>query len=271
MASGFGGFERSRAARGRTSRAPRRCWTIPVCASRGTLLALVVLLASSSAAFALSDDANLPTNGFSEILCGPPIGCASLVVPSAADGFDFEFGARALASAIHLEIETQGSVFLLGPVRATGDIRIHTETLEVSSSISTGDPGEVEVGGGRVPGSGAEISVGDVTIVVGEPPDPIVVAPPSVSVLEGSLVLRTAAATTAEASPSSSPDPLLLWRIEAEGDVFLDLSGVELASLDVFAKRRIRVAEADTNPIPEPTTALLLGLGMTALAHRRTR
>lgn len=63
-------------------------------------------------------------------------------------------------------------------------------------------------------------------------------------------------------------------KVMSDGDIYLDVSDVDLKKLQIKAGGQIVVSDESlpiSNPIPEPTTALLVGLGLTGLAIRGKR
>lgn len=61
--------------------------------------------------------------------------------------------------------------------------------------------------------------------------------------------------------------------IKSNGDVYIDVTGLDLRKLKLKAKGTITVAgsalSATATPVPEPTTALLMALGLAGLSMRR--
>lgn len=62
-------------------------------------------------------------------------------------------------------------------------------------------------------------------------------------------------------------------KIKSNGDIYLDITGVDLSKLKLKAKKGTILVSGDaldsTNPVPEPTTALLMALGLAGLSMRR--
>jgi hypothetical protein len=83
----------------------------------------------------------------------------------------------------------------------------------------------------------------------------------------GDIALSAAAATEETSEPPQTPEAGL-W-IARNGDIYIDLSMVELESIWIKALGSIVVSDLDSTPVPEPGPALLVGLGLIALASRR--
>ena len=63
---------------------------------------------------------------------------------------------------------------------------------------------------------------------------------------------------------------MLGYAVTRAGDLYIDLSGVVLANLDVDAKLDLYLDGAGAIPTPEPGSTMLLGLGLVLLALRRS-
>jgi hypothetical protein len=181
--------------------------------------------------------------------------CAVVVgeAPDRGDGtpFDFDLGLIAQAAGLALAIETGGSAYIVGPLDALGTIELQA--------------GEVQIGDEIVGGGSIEVPPrGEITIVVS---DTVIVAPePPRTIGGGGLVVSSGGDIQVAAStpldPASSGGPISISR---EGDIYLDLAGVELASLSVTAGVSIVSREEKLTLVPEPATALLVALGLALL------
>lgn len=58
-----------------------------------------------------------------------------------------------------------------------------------------------------------------------------------------------------------SPSERVLWSISRDGDIYLDLSMADVYRLKIKAGKSILIVDDGLLPVPEPGTALLLGLG----------
>jgi hypothetical protein len=180
--------------------------------------------------------------------------------------FAFELGLKAISDGLELDIVSAGSVFILGDIRSTGDIELRATEIFLQGFIST-----------------------DATLIL-ENPDfpPIAIDVPEYSggidlglddsfiTLEGTLTAVTlgggagiAGAALVETGAESTGASWIGF--SAEGDIYVDVSMVTLSSLSVDGGVAIVVSNQALTIVPEPTAAVLLGLGLLGLSAHRLR
>jgi hypothetical protein len=204
-------------------------------------LALASLLVSLPALLALAVPAAALSAGSTNtaVLCegdcsvlGPP--------PDGGEGVDFDFtlGLKPTVDGTHLTIDATGDVFIVGPIAARGDVWLKGLSVVLDADLTK--LGDLSLDGG------GQIQLGE----------------------GGSIVLAAALLDYGSDGGKEGPyDPFL--KFQHDGDVYVDLSTIELSSLKVLSEGSIVVKDDPSTPVPEPSTALLFGLGLAALAIRR--
>ena len=179
-------------------------------------------------------------------------------VPDRGDGtpFEFELALVALASGLDLAIETGGSAYLVGPLDALGTIRLQAGEITIDGEAWRDASIEVP------PDGGITILVPEIEIVTADPSRTI--GGGGVTLVASGGDIRVAASTPIELAASMGT-----ISIAREGDIYLDLANVQLGSLSLTAGVSIVSREERLALVPEPSTALFVGIGLAALTARR--
>ena len=263
----------------------------------GGLFWLMALVgAPTSAAFSNAPADSGEADAFVRTLCEGD--CEALGHPLEIPGspgsqidFDFGLGLQAVGDGLSIDLFAAGDIYVLGPVRAGGDVvltaRGDLELIsEIGNGVGGGGPVEIGSGGGVVlsGGGGGEVGIesgGELVLSAGgggltsggpggRPSVPGILeplgggrpTPPGVSALESRVL---AAATMGEAGST------LFYRFDASGDVYLDVSQAFLNSLRLETLGSLLFTDLPLKPpvVPEPGTGLLLALGLLGLGSRR--
>jgi hypothetical protein len=198
-----------------------------------TLIGFVGLLGSSWPANALN------------VICEED--CSQFEVPALGDGSAFDplaLGFETTQGDLTVKVSTKGNVYLVGPISA-----------EKASNLKA-----------------TNIIIDDPTMV-----------PEQVRLKTRNLLTTYPSVASSSTSGTSSDDPSTRIRIrirekkgnilvKSNGDLYIDVSATDLVKLKIKARGSIIVTdEALTAPVPEPTTAVLMALGLVGLSLKRAR
>jgi hypothetical protein len=190
-------------------------------------------------------------------------------IPDRGDGSPFEFvlGLATVESGLDLVIETEGSVYLAGPLDALTTIELNAGDIRIGDGLDIGSNLDIRLDGRE-----------EITISV---PDLVLVSAPGLGAIGGANVsisgggsfvsaqgaVGSTLVPAVERTKSGTRDSTITIRLE--GDVYLDLTDVQLDSLTIRAGRSIVSQDTTISFVPEPSAGLLMGLGLAAMGIRR--
>lgn len=251
---------------------------------------LAVLATPKASAGSTASYAEPAVGGALQVLCeGDCSQLPAVRLPGDDHAFDFEAGLKAVLDGVDLTIQTEGSVFVHGPIRAQGDVTLSASDLTIfDTEISSGG---LSAGADIILRVDRDLTLGDViqlpffpevtletasldlaafdrpicACVATRLSIPAAQAGPVALSSNGSLTL---AAAVLGVRSSSGPTPGIF--VSKSGDLYLDLSMVMLGSLTIESEASIVIAGARSMPVPEPGTGVLMALGLAVLARRHS-
>jgi hypothetical protein len=169
--------------------------------------------------------------------------CSQLEDPNLGDGSAFDplaLGFETTQGDLTVKVSTKGNVYLVGPISA-----------EKASNLKA-----------------TSIIIDDPTMV-----------PEQVRLKTRNLLTTYPSVASSSTSATSGEDPSTRIRekkgnilVKSNGDLYIDVSATDLVKLKIKARGSIIVTdEALTAPVPEPTTAVLMALGLVGLSLKRAR
>jgi hypothetical protein len=189
--------------------------------------------------------------------------CSSVLAPIedplTGTDFEFEIALKAISDGLAISVTTPGSVYIVGDVAATGQLKmsgagfyIDANTLSESLRLYGDDFEPIEVYVASVLTS-ADLDLGSGYMS------------PDVTLTTFGVDLGIVDEVKGDKRPHFGRTTTHA-SIVADGDIYLDLSMVKLSRLFVNAGGSIVLSQDPGMMIPEPSTALLMGLGLAALS-----
>lgn len=168
--------------------------------------------------------------------------CSALSSIDRGDGtaFDFAIGVSATDGDTAYNVTTKGNIYLVGPLSAE-KTRLKGRTILLD-------------GDSHLPEDKVKLNTRNILESYASVADPIV---------SEATDFKTKFKTNEKKGKV---------RIKSNGDIYLDITGIDLRRVKLKAKGTIYVSASALDaptPIPEPTTALLMALGLAGLSMRR--
>ena len=234
------------------------------------VLFVLIGMGLASQALALTSPSSIPSapipTGLFEVLCEGDCSAIPERRYSLSPPFAFDLGIKFLSasndSPLSVDVYTPGNIYVFGQLTASESIEIFADEFYLDSDPTL--PPIIGVPRPFPPG-------GDVIIcacieIVGLPDlDPIDSESARRIALDGDEI-RLVDAVEAVAPPSTLTDSI---RFESTGDIYLDVTMVEFLKIRLKAGNAIVIDGGGVRVVPEPSTALLLLVGLAALASRR--
>ena len=209
-----------------------------------------------------------------EVVCQGDCRVAGDVPTHDGTPFDFEMGLVPEPGA-SLDLRVTGSVYLRGPVDVEGELALTSRAIEVRSDadMRLGDGGQATLVADSIllEASGKQIATGSPggsgIVLASSSGNPL-------EILDGDpLRLAELPVVSSSGLPLAAgilglPETRILF---VEGDLYLDVSGIPLSALRIWATGDIVLAGGAPLLIPEPATGMLVGLGLVILGWKHPR
>ncbi|MFK7896792.1 MAG: PEP-CTERM sorting domain-containing protein [Myxococcota bacterium] len=169
--------------------------------------------------------------------------CSILGTTDRGDGtaYNFAIGVSGMEGDVSYSVKTKGNIYLVGPV-SSDKSKLKGKTIILSDASNLPD--------------NAKLKTKNLLSSFDSVADPM---------MADAIDFKTKVKVKKSSKVS----------IKSNGDVYLDITGLDLSKLKLKAKGTIIVSgdalDGSTTPVPEPTTALLMALGLAGLSMRRVQ